>query len=469
MGLLQFRLLRAVVPLFYNQVMNVSSLAKKLKYLTRAISVVLVMILIGELVQFALGSPDSYFNVPRVHPGWDTFFDLRIFTLNGSNCNISYADITSSNHCASRLYSFNYPKYYLYVLKLIPLHGDPTLVVGIILGIITILVTAALFNLYQPSFLLICLQALSVMSFGFRWSLERGQLDQVMYLLALSPAFLPFLYKAKTSTVQLDYSPKITIFASITFGLANLLKLFTATSTILLAVLDFHLIFAHNVSRRYRIASILAISIIAFSLFLAALVFRTSASSLYDPLLIGSSAYGLSVLTNHGIYSYFLKALPFAVGSSIPRFSIPGICNPGLTTRPPSKILPSSIFILAFFSIINVSLYLLAVNLNYKLLFLVPISCALTGLWQLRVLVDFSRSRLIFILFLLLSTMYYPYRLVPQQYPAVYQCLELYMHYFIHPMLFGALASVAFNGFKALWLGVVSHHIGQQGSSQSRI
>jgi len=416
-----------------------------LKSLTFFFACILPPVLsIWELVLYVLGSSLPYSNLLRVHPGWDPFYDLRIFTLNGSNCPIAYQDISYINHCASKHYGFNYPKYILFILKQIPLPDDPTIPVGFLLGVTAVLLTSCLFImpilLHKPIniVLLFGWQLIALNSFGFRWAVERGQVDLIIYCLLIAP-FLFYLLFGGLSRVDSNCNSLLLGFCllGLALSLSNILKIYTVFASILYIICCFPLIFgSFRIHGLYRFAVAVILCLIIASIVMAALYVKNAFSSELDPLSIGSSAFGFRVLTSKGLIAYITKLGGLFFGIVFAKlFMSTKEFDANKLTCNAFKVLLSSYGLFAFSACILLPLYFFSVNLNYKLLFLVPVLWSVISFWQFRSYQK-SWSAMVF-LYLILSCIIYPYR--PASSPLFYSKLELYMHLFAHPVFYGML------------------------------
>lgn len=154
------------------------------------VSLGLVVVLnIHEVINYAFGGLVAFNDLPRASP-FDAFFDLRIWTFNLSDCSISISELGGNNHCASKYYVFDYPRYILYPLRFLGLTSDVHLSLGIFLGALTFISSAYVFcsvvraneALRAPRLLVAGLVSLVLMlSLPLRYAVERGQIDLVIY------------------------------------------------------------------------------------------------------------------------------------------------------------------------------------------------------------------------------------------------------------------------------------------------
>ena len=176
-----------IVSLF--QVWRKKELVSRLAGIIFILLVLAITLNIHEVINYAFGSLASFSDLPRASP-FDAFFDLRIWTFNLSDCSVSISALDGNNHCASKYYVFDYPRYILYPLRFLGFTSEIHSSLGIFLGALTYVLSAHVFYnivsandaLRAPRLLVAGLVSLVLMlCLPLRYAVERGQIDLIIY------------------------------------------------------------------------------------------------------------------------------------------------------------------------------------------------------------------------------------------------------------------------------------------------
>ena len=409
--------------------------------------------LIAELVQYAHGSPRAFTDVPRAEAD-QVFFDLRILSHNGSDCDISIPEISPERHCASDLYPFNYPTFGLWIVRLIGIGTDSTSSFGLALGVTTIALVTVFFlqrlkevlpNKAAGFFIIICL-ILSLNSFAFRYALERGQVDLLILDLVLAPLIFPFPRSNLIGGITRGY-----IGLSLGLILSSLIKIFT-----LPALLGINLLETLALSKERRNDLAILLLWITSMLCVISLVRPIAISSAINMSGLGGHGFGLDVLLDAGYLNDANSGLSLKVvflGLGLALFSRTILVRLRSLffehRRHPMKFLQatgtsfgelrySELYIIISTMVVT-PLYIATENINYKWIFLLPTLGSLIVLAS-KASVAANKVKiyyLVAVVTLSQAFLSYPYS------PTTYVYLEWLAHFAMHPFIIGGLCSLS--------------------------
>ncbi len=406
-----------------------------------------------ELVGYAYGSSAAFNDVPRANPS-EVFFDLRILTHNGVNCEININEIEPYRHCAVNLYPYNYPTFALWFVRLLGINPDSTSAVGVILGFTSIALLTIFFlqrmREVLPYRLTTCAIFLSLIgslnSFSFRYALERGQVDLLVLDLILLPLVLPFPSSKNEKKIP-------NRFTGIYIGLilSSLTKIFTLPALVGISTLE--------------TLSLIKQRMNALCLILIWIVVIACGISLISPIQIsrnlnmkglGGHGFGLDVLLDAGylpgVTSGMLLKLLF-LGIGLVLYAKP-ICSrlrylSQKSGRSPADQLqiigasfremgPSELYIVIS-TLIMAPLYIMTESINYKWIFLLPAVASLMALASECPGVSNKTKQAYLIFTIIFSQVFlsYPYS------PTTYLYLEWLGHFAIHPFIIGGLCGLS--------------------------
>ena len=318
---------------------------------------------IAEVILYSLSTNSAIFvGIQLASP---KFRDIYILTLN-TLCDTSISDFTSTGSCSDSFYgipagSFDYPLSMFYAARILPkilFHSSSAL--ATLLGSTFLLIILAITLRTKLSSTSTLLYPLILLSYPFRYMLERGQTDLVVWIIALLPAL--FIKKLDLSDDSRHLSNHFTcIFASFMLSLSVAAKAFTAPSLIIWTIL--------LLLRRNFLAGTLSVSMLTLSLYTIYSKntppgshinsIQNTAGEVFG-LTVGSSESGLVIhtLTKIAVISLVLMLLVFCSGLYQATKSIPDRHSILFTTEGYSFLISSSSFL---------ALYFLSSSSTYKL------------------------------------------------------------------------------------------------------
>ena len=418
-----------------------------------------------ELFLYSIGYSFPYRDLPRASSA-DRFFDLRIWTFNGFGCDIPIQEIALKHHCAIDSYMFNYPTYPLWVLRFLRIGSLHHWLVGLSIGTVAItLFTYFAYNLRKSvkvngsAYTLISASyCLCILSFPFRYALERGQIDVVVFSVLLI-GILPRPSGGSNSRVSV-FSLRLLLALII----STLVKAFTLPCLLLIWALSAAKIFLirsqakakHKTNATSFLKMTVVITIIFFLILPQALV--TNSVSF---LSLGGHGFGLQKL----IDAAYVNSAKTAISTKV-AFLLAGfyLFSPFSSARLNSedyrkhmfyrlnRLSISEVYILMIACFLPM-LYLLTENINYKWIFIVPIPIACYALVENKRFTSCRKSldylSVIVLADLLLLAL--PYS------PVSYVYAEWLAQFALHPLtmggLLGAASSILFSSQKDISIG----------------
>lgn len=418
-----------------------------------------------ELFLYSIGYSFPYRDLPRASSA-DRFFDLKIWTFNGFGCNIPIQEIALKHHCAIDSYMFNYPTYPLWVLRFLRIGSQHHSLVGLSIGTVAI----ALFTYFAYSlrksvkingsaYLLISLSyCLCVLSFPFRYALERGQIDVVVFSMLLI-GILPRPRKAGNVRVSL-FSPRLVLALII----STLVKAFTLPSLLLIWALSAAKIFfsRSQVKARHKID---AVSFLKMSVVIVIVVFLILPQALVANsvsfLKLGGHGFGLQTLIDaayvHSAQAAVLTKVVFLLAgfcllSSFSNARLNSVAYRKYVLYSLHRLSISEVYILMVACFLPM-LYLLTESINYKWIFIVPIPVACYALVESEIFASCRKSLNYFAVIVIadLLLLALPYS------PVSYVYAEWLAQFALHPLtiggLLGAASSILFSREKGICIG----------------
>lgn len=423
-----------------------------------------------ELILYALGHEYLYWPIPKFQS--HVFFDLYIWSLNLTDCPIPVSDLHTDHHCASQYYLFGQPWYPLALFRTLSLHSSDHIIFGILIGIAGIFAinhialtsysaTLRVSNLkHRAAYALFPLTVVLILSsFSFRYALERGQTDIVVLLIIVSGTWFAHMLGKHRNSEQY-----VILLIALMASVAALTKIYPWLLLPILFIVALapaesdpvttsSALATANIRRRHLInaAIILALIIITCALLfdIYSYISQVSFANLTN------SGYGLKVLVN-APYSdklslsltskLFMLAMGFIYfmpwsyicdffksGLSIHRITclISTIRRKSLTELTYAQLLAMNATVISF------SVYIVTESFPYK--FIIVLLC-LPAFVEDIVSDHLVANRSVLSLNILILSMYLPY-LAPQPSLGLYQ--EWFVHFFLHPFLFGLLAGHA--------------------------
>ena len=421
-----------------------------------------VLTSIYELIQYASGSLSSFSDLPRASPS-DSFFDLHIWTSNLSDCPIDISALKGENHCASRYYVFDYPKYILFPLRQLGLTSAIHSWLGISLGAVAYILTAySFFDLggvvrtSKVHYVAVAglLATVCVVSLPLRYAVERGQVDLVVYNIFC----LYYLCRCK-KWVFGEGSAHLSGY--LTLIITALIKIYSLASLIYISLLDAgSLLVARVVGRQVRtkrlVFSISGIFLAVICGFALSSDIDTARAA--NSFFLGGHGFGFSTLLD----AAYSKSFPFSgLGKSLVAFisiciglsygkelvSSSALALNVINTSNDSKSLrfsclqsKASVEIFLMVAPFMVALYSFTESINYKLIFLI----LLVPLWlniSFKVIPACESLRLFSIL--QLSAVFCRFLLLSLPFdPSQYLYSEWVIHFFCDPVIIGGTLSM---------------------------
>lgn len=426
------------------------AVAKKILFLALGVGLISCL---AELLSYTLGNSGAYRDLPRSSPG-RLFFDLYIWTSNLNGCNILPWELGGNNHCASELYPFNYPWYPIYFLRALGLSESYHLAGGFLVGLVgscsyfwlslSLLQETLRYkmNWRRASCVILAFWA-GTHTLPWRYALERGQIDLLITGLVLVTVVSAFALRLSP---KMKWNYMVCILA-----VAALTKIFPffAAITVYFSRPENCLNIRRqkdNIGRKNAI--MLGLGLILTAFLLIKPVMLTFQHNLSD---LGGHGFGLKSLLNAGYASSFTftfawKCIVLVIGSMV-GLSIIGIKGARITRLPSALRMPNTLseLTIQLFSSMIIPLYLLTESISYKFIFVVAMLPCLAAVDFKDVQAD-RIANLCFIAGICsIMSISLPFS------PSLYAYVEWFVHFLLHPLLFGLLLS--------LWLRVsIGHH-----------
>jgi len=404
-----------------------------------------------ELFLYSVGSDFPYRDLPRA-PASDRFFDLRIWTFNGYGCDIPIEEIALKKHCAIDSFMFNYPPYPLWLIRSLHIGRETHSLAGLFIGTISIclfasFVSSILSEATQKSVktLISIASCICILSFPFRYALERGQIDLVVFSIVLV-GVIP-LHWGKVPRLESLFAPRFFI----ALLLATLAKAFTLPS--LAAISGLHVIrnwigksaqvVIEKPSRLGGSIIVIATFVIIASLILP-IAFKANSVSFLEP---GGHGFGFKTLNNAAYISdarsaEVTKVIFIVIGSaSFIRSCIHSLNQPFITLAKAfqrlTKIGAGEAYLVAIAFFLPI-LYLSTESINYKWIFIAPIPVICFALTENKHF--FPCKKPLFYLghsiLAQLILMKLPFS------PISYAHIEWFLHFALHPFVIGSIAGL---------------------------
>lgn len=404
-----------------------------------------------EVYRYSKGDSTAFLNVPRAEPR-NIFFDLRIWTINGADCNIPLGEITAEKHCAQDLYKFNYPVYFLYLIRFLGVSSSWHAAYGVGLAVCAmacmILLMGRLYRECQDKGgrLLILIFSIAInMSFPWRYAIERGQTDLIVFCLLAIPFIL--------SSAKKDNDPRGSPLTSMGLIIALIgsafIKLFTLPSALFCVIA--RVLTTLNKRGLSRSGQLTIYGWGIFMLFTTlALIPSFRATSTLNIVNLGGHGFGFETLMKAGyVNSYangaICKITFAAIGLCI-------FCNKSLVgslfVRPDSLLrrishnverLSVSDSYVCLAAIMYSSIYVVTESINYKWIFILPVPACLVAISSLkRVRTGASQGSFRLLgtaIFISMGLLSVPFN------PTTYSYIEWIGHFALHPLCIGGLLS----------------------------
>ena len=404
-----------------------------------------------ELFLYSVGSDIPYRDLPRA-PASDRFFDLRIWTFNGYGCDIPIEEIALKEHCAIDSYMFNYPPYPLWLIRSLHIGRETHSLAGLFIGTIAIV----LFTYFVVSIrsettqrsiqsVISIASCICILSFPFRYALERGQIDLVVFSIVLA-GVVPLRW-GKLPKLESLFAPRIFI----ALVLATLVKAFTLPS--LAAISGLHII-RNWISKKAQIViekpsrlggSVIAIATFIFiSSLILPIALKANSVSFLD---LGGHGFGFKTLNNAAYISdvrsaEFTKIIFLIIGfASFIQSCTTSVNQPCITLAKAferlTKIGGGEAYLVATACFLPV-LYLLTESINYKWVFIIPIPIICFALTEDKYF-SLCKKPLVYLgnsILAQLILMMLPFS------PISYMYIEWFLHFALHPFVIGAIAGL---------------------------
>ena len=425
-----------------------------------------------ELILYASGHEYLYWPIPKFQS--HVFFDLYIWSLNLTDCPISVSDLHTDHHCASQYYLFGQPWYPLALFRAFSLHSSHHIIYGVLIGIagISAVNLIALISYsatlrssnfkHRAAHALFPFSVVLILSsFSFRYALERGQTDIVVLLIIVAGtcfAHMPCKYRKSEQHVVIALALMASVAALTKIYPWSLLPILLVVVLVPTEPDPFKTssgLTTINTRRNNLInASVIFVCmIISFGL-LYDIYTYISQVSFAD---LTNSGYGLKVLVNAPYSDKLSLSMPSKVFMLAMGFiyflpwshlhhllkSGPPSCHVSYLTytikrKPLTKLTYAQLLAMNAL-VISFPVYLVTESFPYK--FIIVLLC-LPAFVEDIVSDQAAANKSILALSLLVLSMYLPY-LGPQPSLGLYQ--EWFVHFFLHPFLFGLLAGYATN------------------------
>lgn len=413
-----------------------------------AILLTTIVLLTIEVYRYSQGDGTSFLDVPRAAPE-NIFFDLRIWTNNGIDCDIRVGDITDENHCASELYAFNYPRYFLYVVRFFGVTSLWHRTYGVALALCAITCMISLVaRLYgecqdrQGRQLILVYLILANLSFPWRYAIERGQTDLIVFCLIT----LPFIFSlTKRDGGRGSLLPSNGLIMAL-IGTA-FIKLFTLPSALCCVLIRVFPTCDEKGDLLVNKSKILAWSI-AMGAVILILVPSLEATSTLNIVNLGGHGFGFKTLMRAGYVNSYADAVIckitfIALGVAI--FWDQGLAQ--YSFKQPKKFLFKAIYnarglaisqsYIVLATILYSSVYLATENINYKWIFVLPVPACLVVAQSLR---DSHTKKLRSSFRLLETALVISIGLLSLPFsPTTYSYVEWLGHFALHPLCIGGL------------------------------
>ena len=399
-----------------------------------------------ELLLYSFGQEFAFGDLPRTQTGKE-FSDLFIWTHNAHGCEISPWSMEGTNQC-SKGPNFNYPWYPIYILRALRISASDNTVLGLLIGFAAIAATLALCkwlsntNDSDKSWIYICTSAF-LMSKPFRYALERGQPDLLVYVGLLLTIYL-YSCNPNTRTTRgiskLGYSKK-RMLGTLATAIATLIKLYPIASFLYLGLRALFEEGTYRRSQRSRVPSRLIRKISLFTITGAALIALCiqpyTLTKSYNILNLGGHGFGWLVHVFEGTYQGAVaKTFFVALGVTCAFASAESLSRDlgGLGTRSAQNAMNA----ITISSSIICPLYLITESIYYKWIFLMPV---LGGACVLASPTGHGRYRDLGVLLIILciTTLDLPY--LPYS-EILTNGLEVFITYSVHPLLIGILLGI---------------------------
>ena len=437
---------------------------KRLRLLLCICGVALMIVGVTEVALYASGDVSVYSDVPRAEFS-RYFYDLRIWSMNMADCQIPIGDLAGHNHCASDFYVFDYPVFPLYVLRFLgwksSIHGYMGLILGILSVVSTIFLTLEhplqnWTSRHRVSWIVMgaFTAVVCTRSLPLRYAIERGQIDQVVYISAIA------LYAYIKNGSRERGNPWILTFALLILAALSLAKIYPIASLIWITSLSLFGTWRCRNTRRIRESILggifLPIVLSAGCLFLLARSIAVARAANSFP--VGGHGFGLTVLTDAGYangseFSLISKVLvttafcllTFWVFSGVDSLQFYNKASHYITrssqkSTPRSwgsykRVKPEVILLLIVFPFLE-ALYISSESINYKIIFI----AALVPWFYL--LIDSSSRALKYFGFLQLILVWVIFLSPGLPFnPSLYLYVEWFNHFACQPAFFGCLAA----------------------------
>lgn len=392
-----------------------------------------------ELFGYSFGSLISYQDLPRAE-AVNIFPDLGLWTYNGYGCDINPWELEGSNQCGNNP-DFNYPWYPIAILRILGLGESYHRLSGLLLGIASLFATYLLIRAFSGRVWLsswTCIVGGTlVVSKPFRYALERGQTDLLVYILLILSIFLAAShYKGSVKARRRGFYG-----ANLALGAMTLIKLYPITALVYYNILAFR---NHGGARAsgdkwwanvgVALAYILLVGLLC--------IHPYQLTSAYNILNLGGHGFGLSVVVaKSAMHTEWdgvqIKLLIFCVALIVTmreiyriemKVRVKEIAHCHFTRI--AIVLPSSML---------VPLYIATENIYYKYILLIPLIFALSkevACTRHRSELNWSYIVILLSSFFLLFSLYMP----SSRDLAVY--IESYRSFGLEPIIFGSLSGV---------------------------
>ncbi len=399
-----------------------------------------------ELLLYSSGQASAFGDLPRTLPGKE-FSDLFIWSHNAHGCEISPWLMEGANQCSEGP-NFNYPWYPIFILRILRISASENTLLGLLIGIASIAATLALCKWFanangsNKNWIYIC-TSVFLMSKPFRYALERGQPDLLVYIAILLTIYLYSCRSHASATQRIGkfgYSKKRAL-GMLATAVATLIKLYPITSFLYLGLRALREGETYRPSLRPKVSSYSFGKIALFTLSSAALIALCIKpyvlTKSYNILNLGGHGFGwlvhVSESTNQGTIAKTL----FVVFGMLCAFSSTESVSRNLGGLG-SRSTQNAISAILIGSTIVCPLYLITESIYYKWIFLMPIlggACVIAGQT-----VD-GRYRELGVLLVVLCVISLDLPYLPYS-ATLTHGLEVFTTYSVHPLLIGILLGV---------------------------